>query len=81
MNRPSGDIGGGDLGGGDLGVCGLGGGDLEGGVHQGTLQLDWVDMSLQQPVSYLLGEHGSGRSGFTLDTSLERVFGTGATEG
>ena len=61
------------------GVGGQGGGGLEGGGEQGTLQLDWVDKSLQQPAFSLLGDNGLGGRGFTLDTSLERVFGTGAT--
>ena len=44
--------------------------------------LDWMDESLLQPISVqssMGGGHGFDPGSFTLDTSLERVFGQGAT--
>ena len=65
------------------GVSGVQSGDGgEGGVQQGTLSLDWVDKSLVDPnrlQSILRGGQQLDGGGFTLDTSLERVFGQGAT--
>ena len=70
------------------GLQGVGGeGGEEGGDHvvqEGSLVLDRVDPSLLGPSSIhsLLQGRGNqevGGRGFTLDTSLERVFGRGAT--
>ena len=61
--------------GGQIGV-GLGEG------QQGTLELDWVDKSLVQQnrgQASLRGSKGLDPGNIILDTSLERVFGQGAT--
>ena len=67
---------------GGAGVQGLqGGGQLVGGPH-GVIRLNWVDKSLLEPdriKSALKRNPWQDGMGLTLDTSLERVFGQGAT--